>query len=104
MEILLSGSGRTGKSHLGKVIYKSILKTSLYHCKDPKKQDLFYLGIQEYQSAVNIGGITIHSGLGTKPGTKLLSLDEESKATYRNRLSEVKFSIKHELSMVSSDL
>ena len=55
-------------------------------------------------SAVNIGGTTIHSGLGIKPGAKLLGLNDKSKAALRNRLSEVKFLIIDELSMVSSDL
>ena len=40
-------------------------------------------------SAINIGGTTIHSGLGIKPGTKVLGLNDKSKATFRNRLSEV---------------
>ena len=44
-------------------------------------------------SAVNIGGTTIHSGLGIKLGTKLLGLNEKSKAALRNRLSEVKLLI-----------
>ena len=39
--------------------------------------------------AINIGGTTIHSGLGIKPGTKALGLNDKSKATFRNRLSEV---------------
>ena len=38
---------------------------------------------------INIGGTTIHSGLGIKPGTKVLGLNDKSKATFRNRLSEV---------------
>ena len=36
-------------------------------------------------SAVNIGGTTIHSGLGIKPGTKLLSLSDKSKAALKSR-------------------
>ena len=55
-------------------------------------------------SAVNIGEITINSGLAIKPGTKLLVLNDKSKAALRNRLSEVKLLIIDELSMVSSDL
>ena len=59
-----------------------------------------YLGISE----VNIGGTTIHSGLGIKPGTKLLGLNDKSKAALRKRLSEVKFLIIDKLFMVSSNL
>ena len=53
---------------------------------------------------VNIGGTTIHCGLGIKPGTKLVGLNNKSKAALRNKLSEVKFLIIDELSTVSSDL
>ena len=103
VHIFLSGSGGTGKSHLVKVIYNAISKTLLYLCKDPEKPRVLLLrptGI----SAVNIGGTTIHSGLAIKPGTKLLGLNDKSKAALRNRLSEVKLLIIDELSMVSSDL
>ena len=69
--VFLSGSGGTGKSHLVKVIYNIISKTLLYHCKDPEKPRVHLLGPTGI-SAVNIGGTTIHSGLGIKPRTKLL--------------------------------
>ena len=42
---------------------------------------------------VNIDGTIIHSGFGIKPGTKLLGLNDKSKAALRNRLSEVKLSV-----------
>ena len=103
MHILFSGSGGTGKSHLVKVIYNAISKTLLYHCKDPEKPRVLLLGPTGI-SAVNIGGTTIHSGLAIKPGNRLLGLNDKSKATLRNKLSEVKFLIIDELSMVSSDI
>ena len=53
---------------------------------------------------VNINRTTIHSGLGIKPGTKLLGSNDKSKVDLRNRLSEVKLLIIDELSMVTSDL
>ena len=101
--IFLSGSGGTDKSHLAKVIYNAISKTLLYHCKYPEKPRVLLLGTTQI-STVPIGGTTIHSGLGIKSGTKLLGLSENSKATLRNRLPEVKFLIIDELPMVSSDL
>ena len=56
-------------------------------------------------STVNIGANTVHFGLGIKPGTNLLGLNDKSKAALRNRLSEVKILIIiDELSIVSSDL
>ena len=99
----LSGSEGAGKSHLVKVIYKAISKTCLYHCKYPEKPRVLLLAPTEI-SAVNIGGTTIHSGLGIQPRIKLFSLNDKSKAVLRNRLSEVKFLIIDKLSMVSSDL
>ena len=86
-----------------KVIYNAILKTLLYHRKDPEKPKVLLLeptGI----SVVSIGGSTFQSGLGIKPGIKLLDLNAKSKAALRNRLSEVKFLIIDELSMVWSSL
>ena len=68
IHIFLSGSGGTCESHLVKVIYKAISKTLLYHHKDPEKPRVLLLGPTGI-SAVNIGGATIHSGLGMKPGT-----------------------------------
>ena len=39
-----------------------------------------------------------------EPGSKLLGLNDKSKATLRNKLSEVNFLIIDHLSMASSDL
>ena len=83
--IFLSDSGSTIKSHLMKIIYNAILKTLLYHCKDPEKPRVLLLGPTGI-SAVNIGGTTIHSGLGIKPGIKLLGLNDKCKAALRNKL------------------
>ena len=85
------------------MIYNTTSKTLFYHCKDPEKPRVLLLGPTGI-SAVNIGGTTIHSGLRIKPGTNLFGLNDKSKAALRNRLSEVKFLITDELSMVSSDL
>ena len=93
MHLFPSGSGGTDKSHLVKVICNAISKTLLYHCKDHDKQRVPLLGHTGI-SAVNIGGTTIHSGLAIKPGTKLLGLNDKSKAALRNRLSKMKLLIK----------
>ena len=86
-----------------KVIYNSISKTLLYCCKDSEKPTFFLLG-PTVKSLVNINRTTIHAGLGIKPGTKLLGLNDKSQVDLRNRLSEVKLLIIDELSMVTSDL
>ena len=101
MHIFLSRSGGSSKSHLVKVIYNAISKTLLYHSKDTEKPRVLMLGPTGI-SAVNISRITIHSGLGIKPGAKLLGLNDKSKAALRNRLSVLKFLIIDELSMVSA--
>ena len=67
VELYFSCSGRTGKSHLVKVIYNAMSKTLIYYCKDPEKLRVLlekHTGI----SAVNIGRTAIYSEiiLGTK--------------------------------------
>ena len=103
IRIFLSGSGGTGKSHLIKTIYQAVSKELLYHAKDPEKPRALLLGPTGI-SAVNMGGTTIHSGLGIKPGPKLLGFSDKMKASLRNRLSEVRLVLIGELSMVSSDI
>ena len=71
----------------------AISKTLLYHCKDPEKSRVLLVGSTGI-STVNIGGTTIYSGLGIKLGTKLLGLNEKSKAVLRNRLLEAKLLIR----------
>ena len=85
-----------------KVIYNAVSKRLLYHCRDPEKTRVLLLGLTR-MLAENIGFI-IHSGLAIQPGTKLLGLNDKSKAALRNRPSEVKFLTIDVLSMVSSDL
>ena len=61
-------------------------KELLYDSKEPDKPRVLLLG-PTCISAVNIGGKTIHSGLGIKPGVKLLGLSDKMKASLRNKLS-----------------
>ena len=103
IHIFLSGSGGTGKSHLVKTIYQAVTKTFQRICKDAEKPSVLLLGPTGI-SAVNIGGTTIHSALGIKPGAKMNGLSERAKAAIRNKLSEVKLIMIDEISMVSSDL
>ena len=79
----------TGKSHLFKTIYQVVSKDLLYHYKEPGKPRLSLLGLTDV-SAVNIGGKTIHSGFGIKPGVKLLGLKGKMKSSLRSKLSEGK--------------
>ena len=95
------GSECTGKSHLVKVIYNTILKAMLCHCKDPEKPQVLLLGSTKIL-ALNIGGTTIYSGLRIKPRIKLLGLNNKSKVAFRNRLSNANENI-DEFSTISSD-
>ena len=45
MHIFLLGTGGTGESQLVKLIYNSIQKTLLYHCKDPDKPRVLLRGL-----------------------------------------------------------
>ena len=56
----------------------------------PKILILALIGV----AAININGITIHSGLGINVGGKLYSLSEQHRAAFRNKLSEVRLIIK----------
>ena len=103
VHIFLSGSERTDKSHLMKVIYNVVSKALLYHCKNPEKLRVLLHGPTGIL-VVSIGGTTVHSGLAIKPGTKLLGLKDKSKAALRNRLSKMKLLIIDEPFIGSSDL
>ena len=103
VHIFLSGIGDTGESHLVKTIYQVVSTELLYHSKEPDKPRVLLLG-PTGTSAVNICGTTIHSGLGIKPGVKLLGLSDKMKGSLRNKLSEVKMVITDEFPMVLSDL
>ena len=50
-------------------------KELLYQSKEPGKPRVLLFGPTGI-SAVNIGETTIHSGLGIKPGVKLLGLSD----------------------------
>ena len=79
INIFLSGSECTGKLNDIQLHMKNIaLSLQRFFSLEPT-------GI----SAVNIGAIN-HSGLGSKPGIKLIGLNDKSKTALINRLSKVK--------------
>ena len=78
-------------------------KTLLYYLRDSERPRFLLLGSTRI-SAANTGGYTIHSALWIKLGSKLLALNDKSKAASRNKLLEMNFLIIYELSMVPSDL
>ena len=74
-----------------------------YYCKDPEKPKVLLLWTTAI-SAVNIGGTTIHSGIWIKSVSKLLGLNNKSKAASRNNLLQLKFLIVDKLFLVSINL
>ena len=83
--LFIWGSGGTSKSYFVKVMYNSILKSLLHHCKDPEKPRVLSLGPTGI-SVVNIDVSTIHCDLGCKLETKLLGSNDKSKVALRNTL------------------
>ena len=78
MHIFFSGTGVTDKSHSVRVLHNSITKILLNRCKDLEKKSSFSWTDRNFNSKYNIGGTAIYSGLGIKPRTKLLVLNDRS--------------------------
>ena len=78
----LSGTGTTGKFHLVKTICNVVSKSVLFHYKEPEKLCVLLLELTGI-SAVNIGGTTIQSTLGIKPGAKLIGLSDKKERVIR---------------------
>ena len=100
--IFLTGGAGVGKSHLIKTIFMSMTKLLLRHGGSPNKPRVLLLAPTGV-AAININGTTIHSGLGIVCG-RFLPLNDKTKVSLRNKLSEIKIIIIDEISMVSSTL
>ena len=75
----------------------------MYRGGDPDKSRVLLLALTG-GAAVNIDGKTIHSGLGINCKEHLFSLNDQQKASLRNKLSEVSIIIIDEISMVPRKL
>ena len=100
--IFLTGQGGCGKSHLVKTIFHALSKTLLRKGSDPEKPRVLLLASTGV-AAENINGTTIHSGLGIH-GKIYALLSDKSRASLRNKLSEIAAAIIDEISMVSDKL
>ena len=101
--IFITGGAGVEKFHLIKIIFWSLNKVLWYKCGDADKPRILLLpptGV----AVININETTIHSGLGINVGSKLYPLNDQQHAVLRNKLSEVRFIITDEISMVSSVL
>ena len=101
--IFLTGGAGVGKSHLIKTIFMSISKLLSFKGGDPEKPRILILAPTGV-AAINIDGTTIHTALGINVGHKLYPLNDRQCGILRNKLSEIKFIIIDEISMVSSVL
>ena len=101
--IFLTGGAGAGESHLTKTIFMSISKLLSYKGGDPEKQRILILAPTVVE-AVNNDGTLIHTALGINLGHKLYPLNDRQREILRNKLSEIKFIIIDEISMVSSVL
>ena len=98
--IFLTGGAGVGESHLIKTIFMSLSKLLSFKGGDPEKPRILILAPTGV-AAVNIDGTKIHTALGINVGHKLYPLNDLQHGILRNKLSEIKFIIIDEISMVS---
>ena len=102
LHLFITGSGGCGKSHLIKTVYHSLTKTLCSKNSDkPKVLLLAPTGV----AAINIEGMTIHSGLGIPighHGKHVPRLGDKMRSKLRSKLSELCVVIIDEISMVSN--
>ena len=102
LHLFITGSGGCGKSHLIKTVYHSLTKTLCSKNSDnPKVLLLVPTGV----AAINIEGMTIHSGLGIPighHGKHVPRLGDKMRSKLRSKLSELCVVIIDEISMVSN--
>ena len=103
IHLFTTGGAGAGKSHLRKIIYVSVKKALMYRGGDPDKSRVLLL-VPTGGGVVNIDGNTIHSGLGINCKGHFFLLNDQQKASLRNKLSEVSIIIIDEISMVSRKL
>ena len=87
--IFITGCAGFEKSHLIKTIFLSLNKILGYKGGDADKPRILLIASAE-AAAINNGGRTIHSGLGTNVGSKLYPVNYQQRAALRNKLSEVR--------------
>ena len=81
----------------------SISKLLSFKSGNPEKPRILILAPTGV-AAINIDGTTIHTALRINIGHKLYPLNDRQRGILRNNLSEIKFIIIDEISMVSSVL
>lgn len=110
LHLFISGGAGTGKSHLIKALYHTIELTLRREGENPECPKVLLLA-PTGTAAFNIEGATIHSALLfslQRPSTSKRSnyanpLSDDKRNTLRIKLSQLKFLIIDEISMVGSD-
>ena len=101
--IFLTGGGGFGKSHLIKTIFHALTKLFMYRGGSPDKSRVLLFAPTGI-AAINIDGITLHSGLLIPCYGEMLPLNNKNRALLQNKYSEVQLIIIDEISMVSNRL
>ena len=100
--MFITGGAGTGKSHLIKTIFHSVLKTFKHGHEDPKKPSALLLAPTGVV-AINTDGTAINSALRL-PGNlfefSVPAISDKHKSVLREHLSNVKLTVIEEVSMV----
>ena len=101
--LFLTGGGGSGKSHLVKTIYHTLVKTFRRIVNNPELPTVLLMAPTGV-SAINIKGMTINTGLAIpkETGENLPAMSDQKKTQIRVLLSELKLIIIDEVSMVSN--
>lgn len=101
--LFLTGGGGSGKSHLVKTIYHTLVKTFRRIVNNPELPTVLLMAPTGV-SAINIEGTTINTGLAIpkETGENLPAMSDQKKTQIRVLLSELKLIIIDEVSMVSN--
>ena len=102
--LFISGGAGAGKSHVIKSVYQTVIKTFKHGPLNPDVPVVLLLAPTGV-AAINIGGTVINSALGIPKdvfGEHIGFLPHERLSTLRHKLSDLKFIIIDEISMVSN--
>ena len=101
--LFITGGGGSGKSHLVKTIYHTLVKTFRRIVSNPELPTVLLMAPTGV-SAINIEGTTINTGLAIpkQTGEILPVMSDQKKTQIRVLLSELKLIIIDEVSMISN--
>lgn len=101
--LFLTGGGRSGKSHVTKLIYHTVVKAFKHVTTNPELPTVLLMAPTGV-SAINIEGTTMNTALAIPKdaGENLPTMSDQKKTQMRLSLSELKLVIIDEVSMVSN--